>query len=145
MKRHGFTLMEITIVIAIVGMVSLLGVRSYNQARQNQAVSATVGELVDRLETAHLFAQSNKKERSWGIANVTATDYELFSKDASGQYPEKRYALREPATFGTDFSLVFLPPGGGLAAAADIPILKKGIPEATVHINTQGVVTTSLP
>jgi len=79
-KRAGFSIVEILVVIAIMGIILTIAVMSFSAARSKKQLEITVDSISAKLEEAKANAVSGKGGLSYGM-NFTSTSYTLFSGD----------------------------------------------------------------
>jgi len=106
-RHHGFTLVELLIVVAIVGILALVSYPSYqNHVRKTKRADAKAAltELVNRQEK--FFGQCSKY-----ADNITAAfplkfgDCDGKGLGASASSPDKLYTLSVASTGATDYTL----------------------------------------
>lgn len=61
MKRTGFTLVELLVSISIIGVLSVIGITSYNQFNRRQILITTVQNLVSELRITQSKAESGER------------------------------------------------------------------------------------
>lgn len=59
-KRQGFTLVEIMIVVAIIGLLAAIAMPSFAKARRNAQVAAQMNDLRILEDAFQLYAMENK-------------------------------------------------------------------------------------
>jgi prepilin-type N-terminal cleavage/methylation domain-containing protein len=83
--RSGFTLVEIMIVVAIIGMLASIAVPNYIRARGNAQVSECINNLKQIDGAAQTWALENKKAPN---TTYTLTDVKPYIKlDSTGNIP----------------------------------------------------------
>jgi prepilin-type N-terminal cleavage/methylation domain-containing protein len=101
MKNQGFTLVEIMIVIAIIGLLAVMALPSYVRARSNSQVSTCVNNLRQIEGAKDVFAIENFKTTG---ETVTDADVNPYLKKAMADTIEPAggtYTLRAIGTSPT--------------------------------------------
>ncbi|ACO45511.1 prepilin-type N-terminal cleavage/methylation domain-containing protein [Deinococcus deserti] len=104
MRRAGFTLIEVLVVIAMIGILSVIGAGSYSRWLANNDVQLAAATLTQRIQEARTLAKR-------GTANVvltTVADSATFTSNG------KTYSV-PAATIKTAQTLTFQPPYGVLS------------------------------
>jgi len=84
-SRAGFTLVEIMIVVAIIGMLAAIAIPNYVRARANSQASACINNLRQIDAAVNLWALENKKVSS---ASVALDDVKPYIKlNSAGEIP----------------------------------------------------------
>ena len=77
-SKHGFTLLEIIIVIAIMVVISAISVSTYTSLRARQAVLKDTDSIVSIMERAKSMSSNRKNDSSYGVKFSSSTAI-LFS------------------------------------------------------------------
>ena len=81
-KLPAFTLVEILVVVAILGIISLAAATPLIQSGNNQKLRANAEILADNFRRAHVFSRELKNHKVWGIVNLSPSEYALVSASA---------------------------------------------------------------
>ena len=93
MKKNGFTLAEVLITLAIIGIVAALTVPTLMTDSRYQLVSSRIAKFVSVTEDAAL-AQAAMN----GAITITDIDDIVLYKDRSGERPNYTYKLKDGTT-----------------------------------------------
>lgn len=93
--RSGFTLVEIMIVVAIIGMLATIAVPSYSRSREKAHLTACLANLRQIDGAVQLWAMENKKDTAdpVGYADVRPFLKHEVSCPSGGTTFEDSYAL----------------------------------------------------
>lgn len=133
-SKKGFTLIELMVVVAIIGILALLGLRMYT-TQQNKAKNAIVKA---NTATVHTIIQGNLADTDYstdtGVGNTTGTiddvaavkdirddDLELLP-DAGGTNDDRPAGMKNPHLTG-DTNFVVIPVGGADGPTAWVTFL----------------------
>jgi prepilin-type N-terminal cleavage/methylation domain-containing protein len=84
-RKAGFTLVEIMIVVAIIGLLGAMAIPNFIKARTNSQTNACINNLRQLDGAVQQWALENNKMAS---ANVTSTDILPFmGRGVNGQWP----------------------------------------------------------
>lgn len=118
MKTSGFTLIEILLVIAIIGILLALGIPSYLNWIAASETQRDAQTLVREIQQARTLAKRGTAQRLTTTANsnvVTITPVEFVSSAWSAvSGASVRTIALERANVGTARTLVFTPPYGAM-------------------------------
>lgn len=114
----AFTFVEMLIVIALIGIVSLVGFSNYSRSKNNQQLKAAAEILADNLRRVHVYSREMRDERVWGIASNSVNAYDIISAvpkstvqaGVTTPIPPDTYQTQETVTI--DPPVVFNPPFG---------------------------------
>lgn len=130
-RRSGFTIVELLIVIAIIGILSAIGVAGYRGAQQQARYSTARSDLSALAKAADNFTVFNQKRP------ITSADFAQVFKDA-GIYEK----TRDPA--GDSYTVCALPTGYVLVAWNPIVTTYKKGDSLYVYSSEEGQETTEL-
>ncbi|RJR14584.1 prepilin-type N-terminal cleavage/methylation domain-containing protein [Candidatus Microgenomates bacterium] len=107
-QRRAFTLIEIIIVVAIIGILMVTGFTAFISAQKNQELSAVAQKFATVVTTAHIYARENKDIKIWGVRG-TLDRYALISATTDPLVfdIEKETALPAGMTFTAPFTIYF--------------------------------------
>ncbi|MFA6307253.1 MAG: type II secretion system protein [Patescibacteria group bacterium] len=66
-KTVGFTLLEMILVIAVIGILSGITLPSYNKFQNSNNLELATMELVQALRRANLLSLASSRDSSWGV------------------------------------------------------------------------------
>jgi prepilin-type N-terminal cleavage/methylation domain-containing protein len=107
-KKAGFSVIEILIVMAIMGIILTIAVMSFSSARAKKQLEITVDSISAKLEEAKANAVSGKGGVSYGM-NFTSTSYTLFAGDTFNPNSE----TNSSSTVPVDITITRNISGGG--------------------------------
>jgi prepilin-type N-terminal cleavage/methylation domain-containing protein len=137
----GFTLFEILIVITVLGLVGGVGFMSYENSKANQDLNNSTEQLADQLRTAHLFSQTAKDERVWGVISTSTMAYALHSKNVVAiEKNEKAISLPNSVSIKNAFAVWFNQTSGTVDTDTIIILSTyRGITK-NIHIAKSGII-----
>jgi prepilin-type N-terminal cleavage/methylation domain-containing protein len=106
----AFTLVELLVTIAIMGIIILPMYFSYTRTQANQGLRATSEQLISNIKQAHVFAREAKDQKSWGVKRGSDdTSYELIAGTCgTTNYTRIQTKSAEPLVkFPQDFFVCF--------------------------------------
>ncbi|HCS78897.1 TPA: hypothetical protein DIV55_04085 [Patescibacteria group bacterium] len=140
MRSPAFTLVELVIVIALIGIFALAIGTALVTARDNQALVTSAETLADHLREAHIFARNARDGTAWGIRNLTSTSYALVSGTDASWHTEKVYMLDRQVTFTSNFAVWFTIGTGTSLVAHTIELINTHGRTMHVEVLESGVV-----
>lgn len=138
-SRTGFTIIELVVVLAIIGVLLAIGLPSFASLRRNVALSSTVDEIVAALRLAQANAMSSQGGAAQGVY-FTASQYCRFSGttwvscQADTTYPLGGYGL---SISGAPVSVVFQHLTGATTAQSIVVGITSG-PQKTIQLDATG-------
>lgn len=84
--KNGFTLLEILIAVAIIGLLLAIAVPSYSQLRKNVMLKNYTEDIVNTLRLAQNKSITSQDGKPWGVHFETnpVNSYTLYRDDGSG-------------------------------------------------------------
>ena len=112
-KFSGFTLMELMVVIAIVGIMTGIGTVSFSSARRATALNSAQDEIISAIKLAQSYALqgktygSNQKPDGYGFEFTDNNSYKIFryegvNKEKVDVGDLKGVEIKSPAFSGTE-------------------------------------------
>ncbi|MDI9570796.1 MAG: prepilin-type N-terminal cleavage/methylation domain-containing protein [Pseudomonadota bacterium] len=130
-RESGFSLVELIIVIGIIGIMSAIGVYSWQRYVANANLRTAARELVADFNFMKANA-SAKPDLTWSISfnrDVNPSTYTLGAQDANGNNASGFPQTKTPAAAGAAVDLTSLPGGG---ATYTLTFLARGTLSPTV-------------
>ena len=112
-NRNGFTLLEIMIVVAILGVVAAIAIPAYNGYIKTGHQSECQNEMASiQLAEAEYFLDNNSYFSGTGVSNLKSASGDIYSPSstASGAKSECTYKVD---TTTTTFTITASPKAGG--------------------------------
>lgn len=150
--KSGFTLLEILLVIAILGVISALGSYYLVGYKSSTEIDETANQIVGKLRETQAKAMTGEDNLSWGVHfdNTDANDpyYEIFSGAAyPGTIVEKIYLKSfapdmkfQTPTSGNSINIIFSKISGSPGSQQSIVVYLSSLPDATktIVVETSG-------
>lgn len=142
MKRLlGFTLLEILIVVAILGIASTVGLWNFVKSSNNQQLVSDSEQLTNIFKEAHIYSREFRSEKTWGVRSINTNSYALISyRSGESEFIEREYFLQYTTRFATPFSVVFERGSGALPAPIEILLQNSLGIQKKIYITQTGVV-----
>lgn len=134
-KDKGFTLIEILIGLAILGVLSTVGILNLTSFRAGRSIRANMEEIESALLDARERSRTQEEGYSWGMRFSNAGDpgtYELFRGTLyDADVVRRAYNLSSGVLFsephsGNRFDLSFQPASGAVSGAKAISLIHPG-------------------
>lgn len=103
MRQDGFTLLEMIVVVAIVGILLAIGTLQFNSHRQKAEIESQVRTMYADLTNVRATALYKKRERS---VKITTTGYSIYSSTVVSVPPVQQTSFKwpvNPASLQIDF------------------------------------------
>ncbi|MCM8787806.1 MAG: prepilin-type N-terminal cleavage/methylation domain-containing protein [Candidatus Omnitrophica bacterium] len=117
-KKLGFTLVELIVIVSILGLLTAVGVSSYNNFHQKRMVEKARDELKNNLRYIQGKAVNNQKPAScsaplegWGIKRKSNSSYVVYY-NCGGPDQEQSETSISPLTLTPNFDVFFYTLGG---------------------------------
>lgn len=143
--QTGFTLIELLVVAAIIGVLTSIGVASYNNFNERRIVEKVAEELKTNLRLAQSKAMNNEKDTSfcggdvldgWYVEYIDSSSYKLYGQCGGSEFGTQTITL-ENARFDNNFGIIQFKPLGGIDLSCERVIsINSGL--ETVTINPSG-------
>jgi prepilin-type N-terminal cleavage/methylation domain-containing protein len=125
-RDHGFTLIEMVIVVAMVGILAAIGVVTFRAASRNADLSSATYDLAIRLTGLRMRALSEGSDQLFVFVDAPGSDAQYCSPSNSTRCA-RYFVLSSPAP---DWSITTFqasdPTTGGKAQYVDMQLLPKG-------------------
>jgi prepilin-type N-terminal cleavage/methylation domain-containing protein len=140
-KAHGFTLIELVLVVALLLTVAVLSTSFYSRFLVQNDVSNTVDRLVNSLRKAQINSMMGKQNDTWGVS-YASKKITLFKGATLGINPSfnEVFTVNNAITVSGLNEIVFSSPNGTPSTAATITISGNNSSK-TIKVNAQGVVS----
>lgn len=143
-RRQGFntafTLVELLIVVAIIGIITFPLLITYRNHRTNQALIASAEAVANHTRSVHIFAREAQKQREWGIKNKSESAYTLYSTGASGIFEEQNYVLDNGIMFEENFDILFEIGTGDAKNPTEIKLITESGRKTWISVTENGLV-----
>ncbi len=139
----AMTLIELLIVIAIVGIVSVPSFFVISSMRNNQALNSSAEKLKNVLTQAHIFAREAKDNKEWGVTQQDATTYRFRSRTSSSDPSpsnQAEYSIENPLVFSGAMFSIWFEKGTGNTTAKTIILRAPNAKTIQVRISATGIV-----
>jgi|SRR3989344_1419782 len=145
MRSPAFSLIELVIVIALIGIFALFIGPPLGAARDQQALASSAEGLADRLREAHIFARNARDETDWGIRSLSSTSYALVSGTETSWHVEKTYDIDRRIAFTSDFVVWFSIGAGTSPVAETIELTNPRGRTIQIQVFESGVIDVVVP
>ena len=121
----AFTIIELLITFAILGVILIPAYSNYIRSRANQDLQGSAEELANILRLAHVFSRELRDEVEWGVrkSTLSETSYE-FVKNQAVPVVDKTYALQRDVSFSPEFSQIWFKENDGFTGVETVIILQ---------------------
>ena len=139
-KSNGFTLIELILVTAIIGVITVPFIITYRNSRANQALRTSAEQVADHARSAHVFAREANEGNGWGITSTDDSSYAIVSGTETDWNEFSSYVLQPQITFTNDFFVWFEIGTGAIDSGQTIELSNLNGTKSKVDINENGVV-----
>jgi prepilin-type N-terminal cleavage/methylation domain-containing protein len=139
--HRGFTLIEVVLVVALIALISGIGLQLPQWFASNQQYDSDTFALVTALYRARTLAMTMRSDSPWGVA-VTDGNLTVFSGESYAERDEESdavVAFTARASVSGASEVVFGKGTGAPAAAATVS-LDFGDLQSDVTINAYGII-----
>lgn len=138
-SAHGFTLIEVILVVVIIGVVFTPLLLTYSAYRNTQALYNSAEAVANHTTSAHIFARDAKNQRNWGIKNIDSRRYSIYSSGDSGELNEYNYSLEPGVSFGHDFEILFEIGSGETSHDFQIKLENESKKKLNINVSKLGI------
>ena len=139
MKKHGFTLIEVLVVIVVLAIISSAGVGAYSAFRSRNALAVTEELIISHAREAQLRAYAQLRNSNWGI-HVSSTAVTIFagSSFASRDTQQDIQTVFPGNVVVSTTDIVFFLQTGRTVGTTTIPISYEDL-HTTISVSSLGV------
>lgn len=146
-KRAGFTLVELLVVVGIIGILTAIGIASYQNFSEARVVEKAAQELKINLRLAQSKAVNNEKPSAcgsnilegWRVERANASTYEIKYKCEKGPFAHyKSISLGDNLTISNFRVYFYTLEGTGLSGTINIIIADAESNSETVVVTQAG-------
>ena len=143
----GFTLLELLIVVALVGIISIGSITAFTTARENQLVRQSAEMVADTFQRASIYSQNARGERTWGVKSDDQNTYVVISQLAQEpEYSEQQIVtLPKGIRFTQPFRILFTRGTGYVDGNTQVTLTTSHNSTSTVSLTTTGQITVASP
>lgn len=139
---HGFTLMEVLLSLAIIGILTGISIPMYGGIQGRESLSSSVTSSVEMLRLAQSYARNGYYDDSWSVrfSSNSATLYKGSSYTSRNTtYDETISLATGTSVIGSPIDIHFQKLNGN--PVSDISIqLQRNATQKNININSQGMV-----
>ncbi len=137
MQKPGLTMIELTLVLGLVVMLSAISVGWYSRFLTQNAVSDTTDYLVETLRKAQVYTTSGRYDSGWGVSYVAPT-ITLYAVGTSAY--NETYTVNSNISISGLTSIEFSSPAGIPSATASI-VVSGNNTSKTITVNSAGSIS----
>jgi len=135
----GFTLVEMLIVVAIIGIFTIPLLITYRSSQNNQKLRVAAEEFADQVRTVHIYARDAKDKKAWGV-DLSGNSYSLLSGRIDSYKVDKSLSLGKNIEFETDYFIWFDIGTGQTDQNYEVVIVDTRGKQIAVKISKNGIV-----
>ena len=141
MKNNtALTLVEILLVTAVIGIISIPLYISYTRTQANQSLKANASQVSDAIRSAHVFGREAKDQKAWGVRRKNEKTYELIAGSRDTFTVQKTFALETFVSIPNNF-IIWFDIGTGTTVDAGSIIIKNNYGrQIKINVSKTGVV-----
>lgn len=143
--REGFTLVELLVILALIGLTGLVSVPFYTRFFTQNAVSNTYDQLLSQLRRSQTYAIAGKQNGPWGVHNG-GTQLVLFQGSSyAGRNTgfDEKFSVNSNITVSGFTDIIFAQVTGLPNSSATITIQGINITR-TITITAQGIINAGI-
>ena len=134
--KKGFSLIELLIVIAIMGILAAMGTALQQRAVQRARIQSATAQLAADLERARSSAQKSNTSASLSVASTTAHSYSLT---LNGQATTIDLPSQTQVQVAAPLSITYTAPFGEVATTAMFTVRAVGSSLPPLYVKVIGV------
>jgi len=104
MKKKGFSLLELLIVVSLTSLVGVMGMGIYGRVRQREEMTAEVSQVVHILNSGRVKSVTGEKDMTWRVRLETDR---VKLQDENGLTVEEHRLAEKYSLFGPMVEIIF--------------------------------------
>lgn len=145
-QYRGIALLEILFVGFLLSVITVYLLRSYIVSQDKRIVTSSANTLVDTFRTAHLYGQTAKDRKAWGVISTNDTNYAMVSWDPTPDRSlptvwtvEETNRLGSGVRFSSDFQVFYFADSGD-STGGSVSVRGRSGHEIIINVNASGIV-----
>ncbi len=141
-KMRGFTLIELSLVVAMIGILTGLSIPVLKAFTNNNNISSATSLIINELEHAKLLSQAEENDDQWGlkIEDNTVTVFKGGSYVARDSSFDHVADLPSNITISGDQEIVFDKFTGYVSEQKTVNLIMENDTRASISINVKGLI-----